>query len=263
MTTMRLAAIIAAAGQSKRFGGPNKLEQPLGGRAVLLRSVEMFANRNEVSAILVAVDPDRMDEIKDRFGDALGMRGAKLVAGGKKDRWETVKNALTEIPSDATHIAVHDAARPCLSAELLERLVEAAKLFDAVIPAVPVSATLKRVGEETEAAVEDDPIASTILGDAGSEKLRARTVVETVDRTNVWAVQTPQIFAADLLRRAYAQSDLASTDDATLIERLGETVRVVEGDPLNIKITTKTDFRLAEMILGAKPEKERPAHLRF
>lgn len=260
---MHIAVIITAAGRSQRFGAGNKLEQPLGGRAVLLRSVEPFANHESIRTILVAVDPDRMDETRERFGDSLAVRGAKLVAGGRIDRWETVKNALVHLPAETTHVAVHDGARPCLSAELLDRMIEAAKLFSAVIPAIPVPHTLKRVGDETEAAAEDDPIASAILGDVGAEKLRARRVLETIDRTNAWAAQTPQFFTADLLRRAYAQDDLASTDDAALVERLGEPVRVIEGDPLNLKITTKQDFRLAEAIMGVKPEPERPTHLRF
>ncbi|MCL4209192.1 MAG: 2-C-methyl-D-erythritol 4-phosphate cytidylyltransferase [Phycisphaeraceae bacterium] len=263
---MRIVVIIPAAGRSERFAPgtmKNKLEQDLGGRPVFMRSLEALSNRPEISTILVAVNPDSLDEFRMRWGDALGLRGAKVVAGGRLERWETVKNALAHVPDDATHVAVHDGARPCLSDDLITRLFEAAMLFEAVIPGVPVPATLKRVSEQVESAAQDDALASAILGDAGASGTVARTVVETIDRRNVYAIQTPQVFEADLLRRAYAQPDLDSTDDATLVERLGVPVRVIEGDALNIKITTEVDLRLARAILQVKPEKERPAHLRF
>jgi 2-C-methyl-D-erythritol 4-phosphate cytidylyltransferase len=263
---MKLVAIIAAAGRSERFApgtAKNKLEQDLGGRPVFLRSVELFANREDVASIIVAVNPDSFDDLRARYADALGVRGAKIVRGGTVERWETVKNAVAHVPSDATHVAVHDAARPCATRDLIDRVFEAAKVLDAVIPGVPVQATLKRVGEQASAAAEDDVLASAILGDAGREKSIAWSVVETLDRRRVFAIQTPQVFAADLLRRAYAQADLASTDDASLVERLGEAVYVIEGDAMNIKITTEADLRLARLILGVKPESERPAHLRF
>jgi 2-C-methyl-D-erythritol 4-phosphate cytidylyltransferase len=235
---MNIAIIIAAAGKSERYApgtAKNKLEQDLGGRPVFMRSFENLAKRPEVKTILVATNPDHFDEFAMRHGDSLAVRGAKAVRGGKVDRWETVKNALAHIPTDATHIAIHDAARPCLGDELIDRLFEAAKLFDAVIPGVLVNATLKRAGEETESAVEDDAIAASILGDAGDSKSKARLVQETLDRRNVYAIQTPQIFKPDLLKRAYAQSNLDSTDDAMLVERLGEPVRLIEGAPFNIK----------------------------
>lgn len=263
---MRIAVIIPAAGRSERFSPgtmKNKIEQDLGGRPVFMRSLETLANRPEVSTILVAVNPDAIDEFRSRWGDALGLRGASIVAGGRIERWETVKNALAHVPEDATHIAVHDGARPCLSDELISRLFEAAQMFEAVIPGTPLHATIKRVSEQTEAAVADDALASAILGDAGASGTVARTVIETLDRRNVYAIQTPQVFAADVLRRAYAQPNLDCTDDATLVERLGVPVRVVEGDALNIKITTEIDLRLARAILQVKPTGERPAHLRF
>jgi 2-C-methyl-D-erythritol 4-phosphate cytidylyltransferase len=263
---MNIAVIIAAAGKSERYApgtAKNKLEQDLGGRAVFMRSFENLAKRPEVKSIFVATNPDHYDEFFMRHGDSLAVRGAKAVRGGKVERWETVKIALAHVPADTTHVAIHDAARPCLSDELIDRLFEAAKLFDAVIPGIAVDATLKRAGEETESAVEDDAIAASILGDAGAAKSKARLVTETLDRRNIYAIQTPQIFQADLLRRAYAQSKLDSTDDAMLVERLGEPVRVIEGDPFNIKITTERDLFLARAILNVKPEKERPVHLRF
>ncbi|MGI9014968.1 MAG: IspD/TarI family cytidylyltransferase [Phycisphaerales bacterium] len=252
---MKVAVIIPAAGASRRFNPgteKNKLTQDLNGRPVFMRALEGLSNRPEVVQVLVAVDPDVLDIFTARYGDALGLRGATCVAGGRVDRWETVRNALAHVNETVTHIAVHDAARPCLRDELITRLFDAAQIFDAVIPAVAVNATLKRASEDSEAAAADDAIASAILGDAGNSSTTARTVIETIDRTNVVAAQTPQVFAADLFRRAYAQTDLSSTDDASLVERLGEPVRIIEGDPLNLKITTATDLQLARAILSSQ-----------
>lgn len=263
---MQIAGIIAAAGKSERFAPgteKKKLEQELGDRPVFMRSLETLSNRPEVVGIIVATNPDTFAEFKLRHGDALGIRGAKVVPGGKVARWETIKNALDAIPENATHVAIHDGARPCITDELLDRLFEAAKMFDAVVPGIPVSSTLKRISEESETAATDDAVASAILGDAGATKTKAHQVLETVSRENLYEIQTPQVYSVELIRRAYAQDDLESTDDAMLVERLGETVRVVEGDPFNIKITTEADLHLARKILGVRPPKQRATHLRF
>src|SRR6188768_3667526 len=105
---MRICVILPAAGTSSRFGG-DKLGQELGGRPVLLRSVELFTKRDEVSAIIVAAPPDSLDDFRTRFGAQLSFHGARIVEGGRAERWETVKLALAATPDDCTHIAVHDA----------------------------------------------------------------------------------------------------------------------------------------------------------
>ncbi len=263
---MNICAIIPAAGASTRFGKSDKLSQDLGGRALLLRTVEALARREEVKSIIVAGPPDEFEQFRERYAATLGFHGASIVAGGRIERWETVRNALAAVPDDATHVAVHDAARPAVSNELLDRMFEAIRTFDAVIPALDVSATIKRVEAASRAveAREDDVLADAILGEAGKIEIAARRVVETVDRTNLVEVQTPQVFRAELLRRAYSQADLAgATDDASLVERLGEPVYVVEGDVCNIKVTTQGDLRLVRAILHLKPPAERPVHKRF
>lgn len=263
MEDTRVAVVIAAAGGSTRFGPRNKLEQDLGGRPVLLRALEPFANHARVTTTIVAVPPDAEEEFRLRHGDALGIRGATIVAGGKRARWETVQRALEHVPDDVTHVAVHDGARPCATSALIDRVFEAAAVFDAVIPVIEVTSTVKRVSETRERAASDDDLASAILGDAGADATSARRVIETVPRENLVLSQTPQVFRLELLRRAYAQEDLEGPDDATLVERLGEPVRAVPGDPFNVKITTPADLELARLILRAEPEKDRPAHLRF
>lgn len=261
---MTIAVIITAAGKSERFGGRDKLNEDLGGRALLMRTVELFNKRPEVGCVIVAGPPDHLDDFRFRFGDQLGFHGAKIVPGGRVERWETVKNALCEVPDQCTHVAVHDAARPGTPVEVIDRVFEAAKMFKAVIPAVPVTATIKRVSKESRQAAEADPIAAAILGDAARPKNTARKVEETIDRERLVEVQTPQVFERGLLLRAYTQKDLSgATDDASLVERLGEAVYVVNGDPRNLKVTTPADLHLMRAVLGVRPPAERPAHKQF
>lgn len=266
---MNVCVIIPAAGQSRRYGVGDKLAQDLGGRAVLLRTVEIFTKRDEVKSIVVAGPLETFNEFRDKFGPTLGFHGAKLVPGGKTHRWETVKAVLDHpdaVPSGTTHIAIHDAARPGVSVEVLDRVFEAARTLNAVIPVVAINATIKRV--EAEAidvrATDDDALADVILGDAGKVAVNAREVLQTIDRANLVEVQTPQVFEINLLRRAYAQKNLdGATDDAEVVERLGETVHAVEGDVRNIKITRPADLSLMRSILRVPPPAERPVHKRF
>ncbi len=247
---MRICAIIPAAGGSRRFGLGDKLSQDLGGRALLLRTVELFTRREEVSSIIVAAPPEEGDfeQFRERYGAQLGFHGVQIEA----------------VPGDATHVAVHDAARPAASDELIERVFEAAKLHPAVIPGISVTSTVKRVGEESIAAAEDDALATAILGDAGSEAVSARVIEATLPRDRLVLAQTPQVFERTLLERAYAEVDPAeTTDDASVVERLGERVVVVEGDPRNIKVTTTDDLAMVRSVLGARPPAERPVHKRF
>ncbi len=263
MSDFKVAVIIPAAGQGTRFGG-DKLGEDLGGRPLLLRTVEIFTKREEVATIIVAAPPESIDEFRGRYGAQLGFHGVIIVAGGRAERWESVRNAIAAVPQECTHIAVHDAARPGLNEALLTRLIDAARVASAVVPGDPIRSTLKRVTTETFAAAPDEAVADAILGDAGRESVRGRRVEATIDRTRLMAIQTPQIFSAELLRRAYAQDDLSdATDDAMLVERLGEPVLVVEGDPRNMKVTTPTDLSIIRAILGHRVQEQRPAHKRF
>jgi 2-C-methyl-D-erythritol 4-phosphate cytidylyltransferase len=247
----KFGVILPAAGRSRRFGLGDKLSQDLGGRPLLLRTVELFTKRDDVGAIVVAAPPDELDEFRMRYGTQLGFHGARIVAGGTVERWETVRNALDAVPADCTHIAVHDAARPAASEELIQRVFDAARVHDAVIPGDPVTSTLKRVSAEVVDAEEEDSVADMILGDfADATKIKGRRVTGTVPRDHLVAVQTPQAFRAELLRRAYAQPGLdGATDDAMLVERLGTEVIVVDGDPRNVKVTTPADLALVRALL--------------
>lgn len=273
---MKVALIVPAAGSGSRYsesgGLRSKLDEDLGGRPVLQRTLEAFVNHPEVGPLIKVIivpgphDDESFSEFKQRHGDRLGIMGAHLCRGGIKDRYESVQAALKHLATlpvadDITHIAVHDAARPCISADLILRVCEQACKTAAVIPAVDVADSLKKVKQEQAIQDDDDPVAR-ILGGTSKPAMR-RIVASAVDRAGVVMVQTPQIFAKELLLRAYAQNDLASTDDAGLVERLGETVEVVAGDVRNVKITRPADLVLARAILGVSGPAERPVHKRF
>lgn len=260
---LNIAVILPAAGQSRRFGakqGQSKLSVEIGRKAVLLRAVELFANRAEVKQVIVAGDPDDMTAFRFRWGEPLGILGVTIVPGGRVERWETVRNALAALGDEITHVAVHDAARPVTDPATIDRVFEAAKSHGAVIPAVPIHATIKRVEECVAAASDADPL-DAILGGTGKTGVKAQRVIETVPRKGLWAVQTPQVFERKLLERAYAQVSSGKlnasqiTDDAGLVEALGEAVVVVEGDAMNVKITLPQDVAFAEAVLAVRSGK--------
>ena len=271
---MKCAVILPAAGQSTRFNttpspnlGPSeapdhrpssKVELELAGKPVFLHAIDAFLNHPDVGTIILAVNPASIDDFRFRFGDQLGLQGVTIVPGGTRQRWETVLRAIQAVPDDCTHIAIHDAARPLVSPALIERVFTAARRHPAVIPAMPVNQTLKRVGDpRTDDAAPDDPL-DAILSPAAETSVAVRPVIETVDRSDLVEAQTPQVFHAALLRRAYAPLADGSTDaphvtdDASLVEALGEPVVVVEGEPTNLKLTRPGDAELAAALLQSR-----------
>ena len=260
---MKMAVIIPAAGLGKRFGqqgGLTKIEMDLAGKPVFLWAVQRFVNRPEVGQVILAVHPERKDEFEFRYGDKLGFLGVKIIAGGERERWETVLKAMEAVAADCTHIAVHDAARPMPSESLISRVFEAAQRYAAVLPGMAVANTLKRVQVVQEAKAVAD-VADAILGGPASAGGEVKRIVATVDRASLVGVQTPQVFEAELLRRAYeplakgTHGGAGVTDDAGLVEAIGEPVYVVEGESTNFKITTPLDAELA----GAWMEKQAAA----
>lgn len=281
---MKLAVIIPAAGASARYthagGLRSKLDEDLGGKPVLQRTVELFTKFDDdditIAPIIVAGphDGEAFDEFRRQHGDRLALLGGQLTRGGKTHRWETVAAAIALVPQDCTHIAVHDAARPCASSELLRRVFQAARTHGAAIPAIPVGDTIKRVSE-TDGPAAADPLAA-IFGDQASAKAPLRVVDSTVSREKLFLAQTPQVFDAHLLRAAYRQKDLSGTDDAGLVERLlsGGPFRsptgtpitrvvAVDGDARNLKITLPPDLDLARAVMGVRAPEGRATHKRF
>ncbi len=234
----KFAVILPAAGKSSRFNNPQYKKPfiPLGDRAVWLHAAERFVNRPDVCSLTVVVSPQDREYFDSRFSSNLIFLGIRVVEGGA-ERADSVERALAEVPEEADFVCVHDAARPCLAAEWIDAVFSAAVEHGAAILAAPIHGTIKRV--------------------------QGRSIVETVPRGGLWEAQTPQVFRTDWLRQAYAgRQGFASTDDAQLVERLGKPVTVVPCSPLNLKITTTDDLRLAEQALKVlpKPKLDRPAH---
>jgi len=232
------AVILPAAGQSRRFkkGNRKKTFTDLKGRAVWLRAAEPFLNHKDVIQTIVVVAPDDMEWFKDKYRPNLAFMEIEIVEGGST-RAESVRNGLSRVKPEAEFVAVHDAARPLIVGEWIDPVFQAAEEHGAAIPGVPVTSTLKRVGND-------------------------RTITETVSRDELWAAQTPQVFGKQMLLDAYAGDNAAeATDEASLIEAAGQKVTVVEGSPINIKITTDADFRMAQSLLHALPKDTGPLSL--
>jgi 2-C-methyl-D-erythritol 4-phosphate cytidylyltransferase len=211
-------AIVVGAGDGRRLGGDRpKAFVGLGDEVMLAHSVRMLDDHPAVDGIVLVV-PEGWEEPATLLADELvAGKVAAAVAGGSS-RAASVAAGLAAVPDDADLVVVHDAARPFATPELVSRVLEALGQADGAVPGVPLTDTVKRV--------------------------HAGVVVETPDRSQLVAVQTPQGFRADVLRRAHAQADelAAATDCASLVEATGGKVAVVEGDPANLKVTTPDDL---------------------
>jgi 2-C-methyl-D-erythritol 4-phosphate cytidylyltransferase len=219
----RFAVILPAAGRSSRFlSAEKKVFADLEGRPVWLRSAEWFLSRPDVCQCLVVTAPE--DRETFRSFDAVSDGRIQLADGGTQ-RFESVANALALTTAEANFVAVHDAARPCLTAALIDKVFESAVETGAALLAVRVADTIKR--------------------DDGAGRVQA-----TVPRQGLWLAQTPQVFRRDWLIDAYARRSAfgSVTDDAQLVEAAGHAVHLVPGSNANLKITTREDLGLAEAI---------------
>ena len=227
----RCAALVAAAGSSARMGGVNKLLQPLEGVPVLVRTLAAFQVAGSVDEIIIAAREEDILEIS-QLCRTYGLNKCVKVIRGGENRVHSVLLAALEASPEMELLAVQDGARPLVTPELIDRVVNAAARCSAAAPAVAVKDTVK--------AVEKDG-----------------RVEETLDRTRLRAVQTPQVFDACLLKAALQsalEQDAPVTDDASAVERLGKAVFLVEGEEENLKITTPSDLILAEAIVKAREE---------
>jgi 2-C-methyl-D-erythritol 4-phosphate cytidylyltransferase len=225
------AVILPAAGQSRRFHDKayKKPFAPLGGRAVWLHSAERFMNRSDVKQLIVVIAKEDKELFDMKFGANVAILGVQVVFGGA-ERADSVQKALEQVKDGIEFIAVHDAARPCIVDPWIDDVFAAAERDGAAILAASVHATLKRVDAQ-------------------------KHISATVDREGLWEAQTPQAFRRELLMQAYAKRGREPvTDDAQLVERLGHTVTVVPCSPLNLKITTRDDLKLAEQVLKVLPK---------
>lgn len=223
------AALVAAAGSSSRMGGVNKLLQNLDGMPVLARTLTALQMAEKVDEIIVATREEDLVEIS-QLCKTYGITKCTKVVRGGETRVHSVLLASMEVSPETDLLAVQDGARPLVTPALIDQVIIAARRCSAAAPAVPVKDTVKTVKEE--GAVE-----------------------KTLQRDTLRAVQTPQVFDAELLRAALQSAidkELPITDDCSAVELMGKAVYLVEGDEENIKITTPTDLIIAEALLRAR-----------
>jgi 2-C-methyl-D-erythritol 4-phosphate cytidylyltransferase/2-C-methyl-D-erythritol 2,4-cyclodiphosphate synthase len=246
---MQVTAIIAAGGRGQRFGGgvPKQLVG-VGGRPILERSVAAFLSHPAIHEVVVALPAELIADPPAYLRAA--PKPIRLVAGGVR-RQDSVRQAFQAANEQSDVIVIHDAARPFASADLIARTIAAAAEGGAALAAVPARDTVKR-----------SAFAAGRTGPAGRQAVevdgaRLLVVAETLPRDSIYLAQTPQAFRRDVLREALAlgEAGAEATDEATLAERAGHTVRLVEGDPANIKITTPDDLLLAEAIARGTVER--------
>lgn len=225
MTSASAWVVVCAAGAGKRLAGTRpKAFAALGGRPLLAESLRRLDDCDLVAGLVVAAPPG-WEEATILLAEELGCSKVSTVVRGGRERGESVSLALAEVPAEAELVLVHDAARPLVSEEVVKRVLgPLAQGWDAVVPALPPSDTIKRV--------------------------EAERVVETLERSSLVAVQTPQAFRAEALRAAYAAEHDEATDCSTLVERQGGRVRWVEGDRRLHKVTTSDDLALVESWLA-------------
>ncbi len=225
-------AVLAAAGQGRRMGGgSNKAFLPLLSRPMLLRSAQALSASKKIDEMIIVAAPEEEAEVRRILSQDDRLKPWQIVAGGS-ERQYSIANALKALPEGTKYVAVHDAARPLVLSQSVDAVVEAAQHLRAAGLAVPVKDTIK----ESDAT---------------------GCVVATPPRERLWAIQTPQVFEAALLREAYAQAaaeGFLGTDDASLVERLGVPVHLVRGEYSNLKVTTPEDLVVAEAILQQRGE---------
>ena len=219
----KCGAVIVAAGTASRMGGIDKVMAPLQGEPMIVRTVRTFQNCDAISEIVIVTRSDLIQTIGDLCA---GFDKVKAVVVGGKSRQESVNLGLSALSDKMKLAAVHDGARPLISWQVIDRTVRAANTYGAAAPAIPVKDTIKVV--------------------------EGFVVKNTPNRDTLRAIQTPQVFDYDMLRGALKKAELdgaSVTDDCSAVERLGLTVKIVEGDERTIKVTTPMDLKIAELLL--------------
>lgn len=222
-----VTAIIAAAGQGTRMGqGINKVFVLLNNRPILSYTIDVFEKCAAIDEVIVVVGEEDREQL-DLLIAKYGFRKVSQIVAGGAERQCSVANALRKLSPETQWVVVHDGARPLVSSDLIARAVSEAQQWRAVGVAVPVKDTIKIA--DPNGFVECTP-----------------------DRKKLWAIQTPQVFARDILDKAYQHSETVATyatDDAALVEALGIKVKLMMGEYTNIKITTPEDLLFAKAIL--------------
>ncbi|HOV89978.1 MAG TPA: 2-C-methyl-D-erythritol 4-phosphate cytidylyltransferase [Syntrophorhabdaceae bacterium] len=226
---MRILAIVLAGGAGKRMGAPtNKQFLLLDNKPIIVHTLQVFEECKPVDGVYLVVNQKDLPIIQEEILEQYRFNKiVKLVIGGRL-RQDSVKNGLDAIENPCDIIIIHDGARPFISPSFIEKSIYLMEMFDAIIPALPVKDTIKVISKEG-------------------------FVVKTLERDSLWQVQTPQTFKYDLITKAYREGmakKLYGYDDATFLESIGKKVKVIEGSPYNIKITTPEDLIMARGILS-------------
>ena len=219
----RCGAVIVAAGSASRMGGIDKVMAQLCGEPMIVRTVRAFEECDIIKEIVIVTRPDLIVPVSDLCHS---FSKVKLVVAGGSSRQESVELGLNALSDKVKLAAIQDGARPLVSRQVIDRAVRAANTYGAAAPAIPVKDTVKIV--------------------------TGGVVKETPERKTLQAVQTPQVFDIDLIKGALKQAkeDKAEvTDDCSAVERLGMSVKIVEGDERNLKVTTPMDLLVARMLL--------------
>lgn len=225
---MKLTAVVAAAGLGRRLKKQvPKLFVKIGGKEILLRTLEVLSSSKFVNEIIVVANKKSITAVKKLVSQRRLKKIKDVVAGGSR-RQDSVKEGLKRLSLDTDFVLVHDAARPFIDTKTISKVISAAKHSGAAIVGVPAKATLKEVGANL-------------------------FVRNTLNRDSVWEIQTPQVFKKSIILDAYRKfNSLIATDDSSLVERLGAKVKLVEGSYFNIKITTEEDLLFAEAIIRSR-----------
>ena len=221
-SSSKICAIVVAAGQSRRMNGVDKVLALLGDKPVLAWSIEALQRCDKVDRIVLVNSQSNKEPVECLVMDRKWTKVADVCTGGRR-RQDSVAAGL-KLLGQCGWVIIHDGARPMLTQDLIERGLKAAEETGAAAAAVPVTDTIKLVG--------DDQI-----------------VIGTPPRSNLWAVQTPQVFRSAIIKKAYQQAQEDVTDDATLVEQTGGKVKLYMGSYENLKITTPRDLALAELLL--------------
>lgn len=214
-------AVIVAAGSASRMGGIDKVMAPLDGEPMIVKTVRAFQQCDAIREIVIVTRQDLLVPIMDLCH---GFDKVQIVITGGSSRPESVEKGLNALSDKVKLAAIHDGARPLVTGQVIDRVVRAANTYGAAAPAIPVKDTIKAV--------------------------KGGIVETTPDRNTLRAVQTPQVFDIDLLKAALkkaGQDGAQITDDCSAVERMGMSVRMVEGDERNIKVTTPLDLKTAQL----------------
>lgn len=227
-----VSAIIVAAGSSRRMGF-DKLFAPLAGKPVLWHSIKAFNDTKEVDEILIVTKDDRMDEVEDLVSKGGLVKVKKVISGGA-ERHISVWNGLQAVDSKGSeYIAIHDGARPLVTPKLIKACLELAKTHGAATCASQIPDTVKRANIE-------------------------QMVTESVERTGLWAMQTPQVFSSGLILQAYAAlmaKHEMVTDEVSAVQKMGKKIALLKNDDWNLKVTFPHDLELAEHVLALREKK--------